>query len=167
MKWAVLVKGTNVHAGDWNHVEVKHKVSWKQQEFKENVTVLCFIRMCNPDWVIGNVDHAGVFDFVDRVATDVGHLSTLGDQHNVVPFKETNKPCQRRKNNKLQTLNLLQSSSQIKLSYEGTFYPLFHYSNDTALTTGANVQLYLQRWISVGVFVYHKSLHSNCSLLHN
>lgn len=50
--------------------------------------------MCNPDWIIGNVDHAGVFDFVDGVATDVGHLSTLGDEHDVVPLKKTNKPCQ-------------------------------------------------------------------------
>lgn len=68
------------------------------RQYKENVTVLCFIRMCNPDWIIGNVDHAGVFDFVDRVATDVGHLSTLGNQHDVVPLKEANEPCQGEKN---------------------------------------------------------------------
>lgn len=61
---------------------------------KENGTVPCFIGVCNPDRIIGNVDHAGVFNFVNGVAADVGHLSTLGDQHNVVALEETHKTCQ-------------------------------------------------------------------------
>lgn len=69
---------------------------------EENATVPCFIRVCNPDRIIGNVDHAGVFNFVDGVAPDVGHPSTLGDQHNVVPLQETYKPCQEKKKKKLQ-----------------------------------------------------------------
>lgn len=61
---------------------------------KEYETLPRFIRVGNPDRVIGDVDHAGVFNFVDGVATNVSHLSALGDQHNVVPLKETYKPCQ-------------------------------------------------------------------------
>lgn len=53
--------------------------------------------MCNPDWIIRDVDHACVFNFVYGVATDVSHLSAFGDQHNVVPFKETYKPCEENK----------------------------------------------------------------------
>lgn len=54
-------------------------------------TVPCFIRVRYPDRVVGDVDHASVLNFVDGVATDVGYLSTLGDQHNVVSLKETYK----------------------------------------------------------------------------
>lgn len=50
--------------------------------------------MCDPDWVIRDVYHAGVFNFVDGVATDVSHLSALGDQHDVVALEETYKSCQ-------------------------------------------------------------------------
>ena len=50
-----------------------------------------FIRMRDPDRVVWDVDHAGVFNFVDGVATDVGHLSALGDQHYVVALQEIHK----------------------------------------------------------------------------
>ena len=50
--------------------------------------------MCDSNRVIGNVDHAGVFDFVDGVATDVSHLSPLGDQHDVVALEEAHETCQ-------------------------------------------------------------------------
>ena len=38
----------------------------------------------DPDRVVGDVDHAGVFYFVNGVTSNIGHLSALGDQHNVV-----------------------------------------------------------------------------------
>lgn len=49
-------------------------------------TIPCFIGVCNSDWVIGNVDHSGVFNFVDGVAPNISHLSALRDQHDVVPL---------------------------------------------------------------------------------
>lgn len=68
-----------------------------QMLLKERAKAPCFIRVRDPDRVIGDVDHAGVLNFVDGVATDVSHLSTLGDQHDVVPLEETYKPCEQQK----------------------------------------------------------------------
>lgn len=67
--------------------------------------------MCDPDRVIGDVDHACVLNFVDGVATDVSHLSTLGDQHDVVPLEETYKPCEQQK-------NLQEHTNQLQFSFE-------------------------------------------------
>lgn len=53
-----------------------------------------FIGVGHPHWVVGDVDHGGVFNFVDRVPANIGHLSTLGDQHDVVALQKTHKPCQ-------------------------------------------------------------------------
>ena len=50
------------------------------------------IGVCDPDRVNWDVDHAGVFYFVNGVTANVGHLSALGDQHNVVALQETHKP---------------------------------------------------------------------------
>lgn len=63
---------------------------------EENKTLPGFIRVRDPDRIVGNVDHGGVFYFVDGVATDVGHLSAFGDQHNIVAFEESHKPCRER-----------------------------------------------------------------------
>lgn len=49
------------------------------QNVKDSATLPSFIRMRNPDWVIGNVDHICVLDLVDGVAADIGHFSTFGD----------------------------------------------------------------------------------------
>lgn len=51
--------------------------------------------MGHPDRVIGDVDHGRVFNFVDRVPANVGHLSLLSDQHDVVALQKTHKPCQK------------------------------------------------------------------------
>lgn len=54
------------------------------------------IWMCDPDRVIWDVDHAGVFYFVDGMATNVGHLSALGNQDYVVALQETDKTCRKK-----------------------------------------------------------------------
>lgn len=67
-------------------------------EKEDHVTLPSFIRVRNPDWVIGNVDHTCVLDLVDGVAADIGQFSTLGDQHDVVSLKEPHESCQKNKN---------------------------------------------------------------------
>ena len=50
--------------------------------------------MCTPHKVIGNVHHAGVFNFENRVATNQRDTSTFGDQHHIVSLEKPNKTCQ-------------------------------------------------------------------------
>lgn len=53
--------------------------------------------MCDSDRVIRDIDHVGVFDFIDGVTPDVGHLAALGDQNDIVAFQETDKAYKRTK----------------------------------------------------------------------
>lgn len=67
---------------------IPNKLLWTKQQDLPG-----FVRVGHSDRVIGDVDHDRVFNFVDRVPANVGHLSLLGDQHNVVALQKTHKPC--------------------------------------------------------------------------
>lgn len=51
--------------------------------------------MRDPDWVVRDINHVGVFYLIDGVTPNVGHLAPLGDQNDVVAFQETDKACKK------------------------------------------------------------------------
>lgn len=48
-----------------------------------------FIRVCNSDRIIGNVDYISVLNLIYRVTTDIGHFTAFCDQHDVVTLQKT------------------------------------------------------------------------------
>jgi len=65
-----------------------------KNHFKKHSASPLFILMSRSHKIVGNVNHACVFNLENCVATNQRDTSTLGNQYHVISLKEPNKACQ-------------------------------------------------------------------------